>query len=351
MVRDAKRILEEQVRAGHCHGYALGVARGEGPVKVVTGGSLGGPGTLPVSPQTRFDLDCLTEVLCAAPLCLLAVEMGLLTLSDPVSHYLDLPGDKKDMTLWHLLTHTGGLQPSFLLEPEAVAPEGAVRAIFARPLGAEAGKRVKHSGAGYIALGRVLEMAFGLPLDKAAKKYLYDPLAMKRTGFLPTGGDIAHSGADTVTGQARIGEPYDENARFLHGVCATAGLFADAGDVARFGQMLLSGGRLGGKRVLSQGSVALAIREHTQGMKEAYGLGFLVSGRENSFFGDLWPKGGFGQTGYTGASLAVEPVSGLSVALLMNWTHPAKENPALHRVRRLVHNCVYAQGDAREDGL
>ena len=77
-------------------------------------------------------------------------------------------------------------------------------------------------------------------------------------------------------------------------------------------------------------------------MKEAYGLGFQIASRENGFFGDLWPKHGFGLAAPTGASLAVEPESGFALALLMNRAHIAKESAHLLRLRRLVHNQAYA---------
>ena len=139
-----------------------------------------------------------------------------------------------------------------------------------------------------------------------------------------------------------MGIPHSANARFLHGICGNAGLFASLEDCRRFAALLGSGGRCHGKAFFTPQSLRLAAAEHTRGMKEAYGLGFQLAGRVNSFFGDLWPQQGFGQAGPTGASLAVEPCSGLAVALLMNRAHVTKDSPELLRLRRLIHNQVYA---------
>ncbi|MEA5013244.1 MAG: serine hydrolase domain-containing protein [Candidatus Limiplasma sp.] len=342
MLEASRDLLEREVAAGRCHGYALAAGRGEQSLQTIAGGTLGGAGTAAVTPRTRFDLEHLTETMVAVPLTLLALEKGMLSLTDPISFYLDVPAGKKAITWWHLLTHTSGMEPSFLLEGAAETPQGSLKAIFTRPLGAEVGKRAKHSGVGFVALGKALEGLYGMPLDQAAKKHLFEPLGMKHTGFLPAGEDIAHGPVDSVTGQPRIGEPHDANARFLHGVSASAGLFSSAEDCLRFLAMLSTGGKAYGKVFLTRESLRLAVTEHTRGMKEAYGLGFQLPSRANSFFGDLWPAGGFGQAAYTGASLAVDPDSGLTVALLMSRTHVAKESPELLRLRRLIHNQVYA---------
>jgi CubicO group peptidase (beta-lactamase class C family) len=334
--------LEQEVAAGRCHGYALAVGKEGQPLEAVAGGTLGGAGTAAVTAQTRFDLDQLTQVMVIVPLTLLALERGLLSLTDPISLYVEVPSGKKAITWWHLLTHTSGMEPGILLEVSAVTPEASLRAIFARPLGAEPGKRAKPSGAGFIALGKAMEMVWGMPIDQAARKYIFEPLGMKRTGFLPTGESIAHGLADPATGQPRIGEPQDENARFLHGVCGSAGLFSSAEDCGRFLALLASGGRVQGKALLTWESLRLATTQQTHGMKEAYGLGFQINRRENGFFGDLWPEQGYGLASATGASLAVEPNSGFTLALLMNRSHITKESAHLLRLRRLVHNQAYA---------
>jgi len=337
-----KEILDQEVASGGCYGYSLAVGRGSDTLYQAWGGALGSHGTGPADKDTRYDLSCLTETLVGMPLALLALENGLVSLTDPLSRFVSVPGDKKEITLWHLLTHTAGIQPSFLLEPEAEHPGDALRVILRRPLSAPVGKRVKHSGLGAIVLGKALEIVYGLPIDQAAKRFVFDPLGMKRAGFLPTGGNIAHTDASADTGEPRIGEPHDENARFLHGVANNAGLFADVGDACRFCAMLSREGRGTAGVFMSRESLRLAFTEHTTGMKEARGLGVQVAGREHSFVGDLWPLGGCGQAGYTGASIGVDPASGLYVALLSNRVHIAKESEALLRLRRLVHNVALA---------
>lgn len=343
MFQAAEEMLRAEVLEGRCYGYALAVGQGDRVVHKAMGGRLGGPESLPVTEETRYDASSLTEALVAAPLSLLALEKGWLTLSDPISNYLDVPADKRGITLWHLLTHTSGMKSNFLLEQAAENAEDGLRAALNYPLSALTGKRVRRSSMGFIVLGKLLEQVYGLPLDEAAKRYVFQPLGMKRTGYLPSGEDVAQIDVDEETGEPRKGLPHDENARFLHGVAAHAGIFLTLTDCCRYLAMLTLKGQWEGKAFLTREAVALMTADHTGGLKEARGLGVGRAGRDVTFMGDLWPENGYGHEGDTGVSLAVAPESGLYVALLMNRTRPSRESEELLRLRRCLHNCIHAE--------
>ena len=57
--------------------------------------------------------------------------------------------------------------------------------------------------------------------------------------------------------------------------------------------------------------------------------------------GDLWPQTGYGHTGFTGTSIAIDPETGLWCVLLTNRVHYGRQNDP-GRLRRLVHNAVAA---------
>lgn len=323
-------------------GYALAVGLRERVLHAECHGRLGAPGSPPVTAETRYDLASLTKIIAPTMLALRALEDGRLALTDTLAQFFDAPADKRDVTVFHLMTHTAGMEPSFLLEEKAVDPRDALRAILARKLAAPVGKRVEYSCMGYITLGKVLEQVYGLPLDEAAKRFVFAPLGMARTSYLPAGDNIAPTEIDATTGEPWQGVVHDENARFLNGVSANAGVFSDLNDCARFASMLACGGRLDGRAFLARDTLRLATSDHTAGMQLARGLGFQLAARGVTFFGDLWPRDGFGHTGFTGTSVAVEPRGGLFVVLLTNRVYPTRENDKLMRVRRLLHNLIYA---------
>ena len=57
------------------------------------------------------------------------------------------------------------------------------------------------------------------------------------------------------------------------------GLFPTAADVGRFCQMVLNGGELNGKRILSEAAVKqMTSRQTAETLKESYGFGFSTGG-------------------------------------------------------------------------
>ena len=331
-------MLEEAVEAGCFPSAAAGVGlKGETLFTCATG-SLFLPDGPPADLFTRYDLASMTKVIAPTMLALMALEKGLLALCDPLSLFFEVPRDKAGITIYHLITHTGGITPSFLLEKACKEPSDALEAILARPLEGPPGQMPRYSCMGYILLGFILEKVYGRPLNDLAQELVLMPLHMEHAGYCPAGGNIAATEVDDLTGLPYQGTVHDENARFLKGVSANAGLFSDVGGVMRFAGMLAAGGM----PLINRETLRLAIKDRTPEHDVHRGLGFHVSGGPGTFMGDLFPAASFGHTGFTGTSVAVDPETGLYAVLLTNAVHPKRGNPAIQRFRRLFHNRVYA---------
>ena len=331
-------MLEEGILAGAFPSAVAAVGRHGQTLFAHAAGTLSLPDGAPASLDTRYDLASMTKIIAPTMLALMALEKGLLALDDTLSRFFDVPCDKADITIFHLLTHTSGITPSFLMEKVCKEPAGALAAILAHPLDGPPGQMPRYSCMGYILLGFILEKVYGKPLNALAQELVFKPLNMGHTGYCPAGGNIAATEADPDTGIPWLGIVHDENARLLGGVSANAGLFSDIGDCMRFAAMLASGGA----PLLSPTTLRLAIRDRTTDHAIHRGLGFHVSGGPGSFLGDLFPATSFGHTGFTGTSLAVDPETGLYAVLLTNAVHVGRGNPAIQRFRRLFHNRVYA---------
>ena len=326
-----QNLLEEGVRGGCFPAVTAAVGRGEETICLCSAGD--------ANLDTRFDMASMSKILGPTMLALRALEEGALTLSDTIGQYFaDVPQDKRDITVRHLMTHTGGFTPHFLLEEEADGPADALAAILRHPLDAAPGEKPMYSCMGYIVLGKLLEALYGAPLDALARERVFSPLGMLHTGYCPTGGNIAPTEVNPKTGAAWQGVVHDENARFLGGVAGNAGVFSDIRDCARYASMLACGG----KGYLAPATLRAAIRNYTPGHDAHRGLGFHVAGLPGEFFGDLFPAPSFGHTGFTGTSLVVDPESGVFAVLLSNRVHPSRENARHLRFRRRFHNAVYA---------
>jgi CubicO group peptidase (beta-lactamase class C family) len=97
-------------------------------------------------------------------------------------------------------------------------------------------------------------------------------------------------------------------------VAGHAGLFASAGDLAVFAQMMLDGGRSRAVRVVRDTTVALFTRRMA-GWR-ALGWDTCAGGASCGRYLD---STAFGHTGFTGTSMWIDPGRELYVIVLTNW--------------------------------
>jgi CubicO group peptidase (beta-lactamase class C family) len=148
-----------------------------------------------------------------------------------------------------------------------------------------------------------------------------------------------------------LGEVHDENAFALDGVAPHAGLFSTAGDLARFARMLLNGGELEGRRLVSEDVVELFTRRAgVPGSTRALGWDTPSNGKEPrssvpgdpgySSAGSLFSARSYGHTGFTGTSMWMDPERDVFVILLANRVHPTRDNRKHIRVRSRLADAV-----------
>lgn len=336
--------LEKRLEEGRESGCFPAAAAAAGVRREILARAFAGeaplPGDNPVDESTRFDMASLSKVLGPTMIVLKALESGQLRLEDRIGDFFpDAPEDKRDITLFMLLTHTAGFKPFFRLDSLGIRPADAARAILDSSLEVKPGVRPIYSCMGFILLAKILERHFGQPLDVLSRERVFKPLGMAETGYRSSGDAIcAATELDPATGSPLIGVVHDENARFLNGVSGNAGVFMPLGDGIRFAQMLADGGG----DFLSRDTLAMATRNYTPGKEQHRGLGFQLAGTPDCFFSAAVPDRTFGHTGFTGTSLLVEPESGFWVLLLTNRVCPTRENTRLFPFRRRLHADLWA---------
>lgn len=295
-----------------------------------------------ITEQTRYDLASLTKPLVIGMLTLRAIESGKLCLWDKLGTFINAPPDKRDITIRQILTHTAGFPTGLHLWKLSDTPLDSIELLLRVPLIAPPGTRVQYCCAGFILLGQLLECLYGATLPDLALQEVFWPLKMGKTSFYPKSGSIAAT-EQAEDGTYLQGIVHDENARFLGGAAGNAGVFSTMDDLALFLQMLAAQGTLpDGTRYLSPSTIRLSMQNHTPNMSQARGLSFYLPFFDDGYTGDLFPKETIGHTGFTGTSFALDPTTGLYVILLTNRICPMRDNMAIYRVRRLIHNTVYA---------
>jgi beta-glucosidase-like glycosyl hydrolase/CubicO group peptidase (beta-lactamase class C family) len=297
--------------------------------------------------DTIYDLASLTKVVVTSTAAMILVDEGRLDVSRPVSAFLPRfrGAGKGKVAVENLLTHSSGLDWWAPLYQDTTGKQAYVERIQAMELTYPTGTRSLYSDLGLILLGEVLERVAGEPLDVFAQKRIFEPLGMKDTTYRPGPAllaRIAPTERDPWRGRVVRGEAHDENAFAMGGVAPHAGLFGSAPDLARFAQMLLNGGVLEHKRIVSREVVEQFTRR--AGIPgSTRGLGWDTPHPDSSAGEKLSPRS-FGHTGFTGTSMWIDPERKLFVILLTNRVHPTRENNAIREVRRAV-------ADAVVDGL
>jgi len=340
----ADAVIEEAISLREIPGAVLWVGRRDHTIyRKAYGMRALQPTPEAMSLDTVFDLASLTKVLATASAVMVLVEDGKIRLSDRVSAVLpEFTGPSKEVvTIRHLLTHTSGLRPSLDLQPGWRGAEEAVRRAAQEDLQAAPGEQFVYSDIGFILLGEIVSRVSGVPLEEFVRRRVWEPLGMEQTEFrppeslipriAPTQSCASQDGPCEGADRSMMrGVVHDPTARRMGGVAGHAGVFAQASDLSRYVRMLLRGGELEGRRVLSASGVArMTSRATPPSMSVQRGLGWDIDSRYSSSRGDLFPIGSFGHTGFTGTSIWIDPFSGVYVILLTHRVHPHGQGDAI----------------------
>jgi CubicO group peptidase (beta-lactamase class C family) len=294
---------------------------------------------------TLFDLASLTKVIGTTTSLMLLVDRQRIRIDDPVAMYLGGfdSGEKKQITIRHLLTHSAGLYEWYPLYYRSAHRDSTIRVIESLPLRFPVGKQRRYSDLGFMLLGAIIEKVSGMPLEQFEERNIFKPLGMIHTAYNP----LQHERTTNIAATS-LGNPYEY--RMVHdtslgfaipdldmeswngwrqyvlrgevndgntwyasdGMSGAAGLFSTAGDLQLLVNMLLNNGMAGGRRFIAEEVI------HSFLTPDSFrnGLGWMMD-PENAFMKN-GPAGSFGHTGFTGTSISVVPEYHLSVIILIN---------------------------------
>lgn len=336
----------------------------------------------PMTEDTIFRIYSMSKIITSVAV-LMLFEEGRYGLDDPVADYVPElrnlkvlnPGGgeqaefarlKRPMTIRHLLTHTAGFTYDFTA-PEPIKShwnkadiwhEGLIdlkefiRRISFVPLAHQPGDRFTY-GINTDVLGYLVQVASGMPFEQFLQERIFGPLKMADTGF-----DVPPEKMD------RLGKLYEHGpdkalrpvAKAPYGTYAEAGkgfpsggggLFSTANDYFRFGQMLLNGGVLDGKRILSRKTVEMMtvnqltfLERPSTDARGADGFGLGGSVRLDLAKGNtLGSVGQFGWSGAATTTFIMDPQEQL-VALFFAQHLPFNQHGVFQKFSTLVYASI-----------
>src|SRR5262245_51099092 len=313
-------LMQRHIEAGNIAGSVTLVARNGRIAHLEAQGLMDIETRKPMATDAMFRIMSMTKPIVGTAV-LMLVEEGKVRLNDPISRFIPefkgikvgvlqgtqpppapagqrgapprfytVPADR-EITVKDLLTHTSGLVsgPISNSENAKVSLKGKesnadyIPRLGQVPLEFQPGTRWAYSAqAGFDTLVLVVERASGMKFDQFAAQRIFGPLGMKDTFFYPAESykpRIATRYSKTEKGLVKQNDPNFMNGAFFSG---GGGIFTTAEDYFRFGQMLLNGGQLDGKRLLGQRTMELMrspfIPDTLQGRArgESFGLSVRV---------------------------------------------------------------------------
>jgi CubicO group peptidase (beta-lactamase class C family) len=188
-------------------------------------------------------------------------EKGKLNLDADINSYLDFqirPAFNKPITLRNLMTHTGGFE-EVINDIIVTDPKKAVslrdHLIHNQPMRLfPPGEIPAYSNYGVGLASYIVQRASGVPFEQYVHDNIFVPLGMTHSSFYqPLEKALTYSdslGYRSSTLKPPVGFE-------LFSPVGAGGISSTAGDMGRFGQALLNGGELDGKRILKPETLAL----------------------------------------------------------------------------------------------
>jgi methyl acetate hydrolase len=283
-------FLQEAVTRGDVPGVVAMVVGPDAVLYHEAFGRLNVARNVNMSRDAIFRIASMTKPLTSLA-ALMLVDEGKLKLDDRVDTYLPALRDRevfatvdeaagtyatrpatKPITIRHLMTHTSGIGYAWSQPPVALAQKKTGQLEPELPLLHDPGDRWAY-GAGTRVLGDVIASISKRGIDDVLRTRILEPLGMSETGY-----DVpAAKHARVVTIHQRTNGKLVEQANppaLAVMPRGDGGLYSTARDYSAFLQMLLNGGRAGGRRLLSEGSM----RELTRNQ-----IGSLVVERQPVF--------------------------------------------------------------------
>ena len=343
--------------------------------------------SLPVSPETLFDLASVTKMFSANYAIEKLVTDKQLDIDSPIA---DILGDgfaedtldityqdadvspgidvqkewKRKLTVKDILRHQAGFpaDPHYF-DPDydmallskgrpgsnpcyAVSREQTMEAIFRTPLLYEPGTKTVYSDVDFMLLTFIVEKITGRRLDRYMRETFFEPLGLDHITFLPLengfstddcaatelngntrDGNVSFPGVRTETLQ---GEVHDEKSWYcMGGVSGHAGLFSNAADLAKLASVMLTGG-YGEYRFFSRDVIDLFTAPKSLEYGQ-WGLGWWREGddRRTWYFGTQSSSGTAGHQGWTGTLVMIDPSRDLVVVYLTNKINSPVTDPSV----------------------
>lgn len=282
--------LDGQMLHRHLPGVVVGVVADQDLVWTAAFGLADRDRRTAMTPATRFRMASHSKLFTATAVMQLR-EQGKLRLDDPVSKYLPWfqvkPAEAEDppITIEELLTHSSGLPREagshwttfdFPTGDELRGLMGERQAPFSPDV------RWKYSNLAYAIAGQVIEAVSGQTWADYVEQHIYRPLEMSASSVDRNVPELATGYGRLMPDGSRAVNPFID-ARSL---AAATGITSTVEDMAKFVSAQFRKGRMGGRQILSTGSLREMhrVRVLESNWTQGNAIGFAVRRERDKVF-------------------------------------------------------------------
>jgi CubicO group peptidase (beta-lactamase class C family) len=245
------------------------------------------PDQIPNYTSTLFSTGSVTKQFTAAAIVYLE-SRGKLSTDDSIDKFfINVPPDKSEITIHHLLSHTSGLAHAYGSDEDSIGRDLFIANVLAQPLEFEPGEQYAYSNAGYSLLAAIIEIVSDENYEAFLQENLFKPLGMNHTGLHMLQVDdtlIAHSHNKELVFPSPANRP--ENAWYLIG---NGGILSTTGDMYRWYTALRNSEILPSE--FTKKIFTPYVREYPD-MESYYGYGWVIQDSERRDSKIIWHNGG-----------------------------------------------------------
>lgn len=254
--------------------------------------------------NTVFDICSITKQFTAAAILKLSMQNKISVTDNLSKHFDAVPNDKKDITIYQLLTHSSGLKVGIGGDYEGITEEKFLKKVFRSKLISPVGKEFNYSNMGYSLLALIIEKASGMDYETFLNETIFIPSKMYHTGYvIPQWktNEVANGFLNDTEAKKPNEENWSKKGPYLN-------LKGNGGILTRASDLLLWSQAIRDNTVLDELTTSTYLYPHFEfnGMYTHYGYGWgiennssenklvLHGGASDLFASDLWiyPKKG-----------------------------------------------------------
>lgn len=268
--------------------------------------------------DTIFCLGSITKQFTA--MCVLMLDQwGVISIDDCIGKYLSDFERSSHIKIRNILNMVSGM-PEYWCQPEWKEFDGITQEYvynFIKTLEEykPVGEQFQYCNSNYIVLGVLIEKASGMKCAEFIQKYIFDPLDMKRSGWLPYSSNLDNVAIGYQS--PRLGLADERKLTFS--AFGAGNIYSTAADLCKWDDALYTEKLISSDRLEQMFSPVL----------DGYGMGWFIQGKKVSHGGDL-PGFSTRITRYTESRLLI---------LMLCNTDGCKESNMSHYAD-LVEKCV-----------